>query len=164
MSLSLKNAFATLGIKYTSDQMPKMKFVQKRFYQLSMIHHPDRPGGDNLTQQKITEAYQFIGDYIVHNYFDQNDSEEEAARHVFKNFDFNNIKENIFSFTIKIDNNLSHVWETVLSSHYGPPVDRKSNGKHWKHRNYTDDNSNVGDISIGKWHIPKKDKQSKINI
>ena len=31
-------------------------------------------------------------------------------------------------------------------------------------RNYSDDNLNVGDISIGKWHIPQKDKQSKINI
>ena len=145
MSLSLKKAFDTLGIKYTSDQMPKMKFVQKRFYQLSMIHHPDRPGGDNDIQQKLTEAFQFIGDYILQNYFDQDDSEEEAARNVFKNFDFKNIKENLFSFTIKIDNNLSNIWETVLSAH-----DRKSNGKHWKHKKYSDDNSNVGDISIGK--------------
>ena len=134
MSLSLKKAFATLGIKYTSDQMPKMKFVQKRFYQLSLLHHPDRPGGDNITQQKIAEAFQFIGDYIVQNYYDQDDSEEEAARHVFKNFDFKNIKENIFSFTIKIDNNLSNVWDAVLSAHYGPPVDRNFHRKkHLKH-------------------------------
>ena len=84
MSLTLKKAFAILGIKYVSDQMPKMKFVQKRFYQLSLVHHPDRPGGDNLIQQKIAEAFQFIGDYILQNYYDQDDSEEEAARHVFK--------------------------------------------------------------------------------
>ena len=86
------------------------------------------------------------------------------ARHVYTNSNIDNIKENIFSFTIKIDNNQSLIWDSVLSDHYGLPLDRKTNGKHWKHLNYSDDNSNTGDIIIGKWHIPKKDKQSKINI
>ena len=164
MSLTLKEALATLGIKNIGENPPKMKFIQKRFYQLSLIHHPDRPGGDTATQQKINEAFQFIGDYILHNYVNIDDSEEDAARQVFNNFNFTNIKENLLSFTINIDNNLSHLWETILTKHYGPPADRKTNGKHWKHHNYTDDDSNCGDITIGKWHIPKKDKQSKINI
>ena len=164
MVLTVKEALSTLGIKDVADHPPKMKFIQKRFYQLSLIHHPDRPGGDNLIQQKIAEAFKFIGDYIINNYTNIDDAEEESARDVYKSFDFSNIKENIYSFTIKIDNNLSHLWDAVLSKHYGPPVDRKTNGKHWKHLDYTDDDSNTGVISIGKWHIPKKDKQSKINI
>ena len=164
MALTLKEALATLGIKDVSDHPPKMKFIQKRFYQLSLIHHPDRPGGDNLTQQKIAEAFAFIGDYIVDSYANVDDDEEESARNVYKSFDLSSIKENIYSFTIKIDNNLSHLWDAVLSEHYGPPIDRKTNGKHWKHHGYSDDNCNTGEISIGKWHIPKKDKQSKINI
>ena len=163
MSISLKEALATLGINDVRHL--KMKVVQKKFYQMSLIHHPDKPGGDTIMQQKLNEAYQIIGDSIVDNNDDiRVDSEEEAARHIFKSFNFNNVKENIYSFTIKIDNHLSHIWDTVLSDHYGKPIDRNTNGKHWKHHNYTDDNSNSGEISIGKWHIPKKDKQSKINI
>ena len=164
MSLNLKDALATLGITDVGDHPPKMKFIQKRFYQLSLIHHPDRPGGDNLIQQKISEAFTFLGDYIINNYEIKDDIEEETARQLYKGFNLNNIKENIYSFTINIDNNLSSLWDVVLSEHYGPPVDRNVNGKHWKHHDYSDDNSNTGDISIGKWHIPKKDKQSKINI
>ena len=162
MSITLNEALATLGINDVRHL--KMKVVQKKFYQMSLIHHPDKPGGDTIKQQKLNEAYQIIGDSIVDNDDIRVDSEEEAARHVFKSFNFNNIKENIYSFTIKIDNHLSHIWDTVLSEHYGQPIDRNTNGKHWKHHNYTDDNANSGEISIGKWHIPKKDKQSKINI
>lgn len=113
---------------------------------------------------RITEAYEFLGHYIVDNYTINDDTEEEMARYVYNNSNLHDIKENIFSFTIKIDNNHSFIWDSVLSDHYGPPLDRKANGKHWKHQNYSDDDSNKGDISIGKWHIPKKDKQSKINI
>ena len=83
---------------------------------------------------------------------------------MYKDFNFKNVKENLFSFTIKIDNDHSFFWDSVLTKHYGPPIDRNTNGKHWKHKSYTDDNSNTGDISIGKWHIPKKDKQSKVLI
>ena len=166
MTLSIEKALATLGIKngFNSDNPPKMKLIQKRFYQLSLLHHPDRPGGDNLVQQKIAEAYKLIGEYIEKNFDAKDDSEEEAARQVYKDFNFKNVKENLFSFTIKIDNDHSFFWESVLTKHYGPPIDRNTNGKHWKHKSYTDDNSNTGDISIGKWHIPKKDKQSKVLI
>ena len=163
MHLTIEKALAILGIKdvYDPKNPPKMKFIQKKFYQLSLLHHPDRPGGDNLVQQKITEAYKFIGDYIEKNIDVKDDSDEEFARQMYRNFNFNNIKENLSSFTIKIDNNLSFYWDTVLTSHYGPPIDRNTNGKHWKHCKYNDDSLNCGDISITKWHIPKKDKQSK---
>ena len=164
MPLSMKEALNTLGFNNIGEHPPKMKVIQKQFYHLSFIHHPDRPGGDNPTYQKITEAYKFIGDYIESNYEPNDDCEEEVARHVFKNFNFKDIKENLSSFTIKIDNDLSLIWDTILIKHYGNPIDRQGNGKHWKHRNYSDDNSNKGVITIGKWHVPKKDKQSKMNI
>ena len=48
MSLSMKEALTILGIKDVFDHPPKLKFIQKRFYQLSLIHHPDRPGGGVL--------------------------------------------------------------------------------------------------------------------
>ena len=150
MSPSLIEALATLGINDIGDQPPKLKSVQKQFYLLSMLHHPDRPGGDNPKYQKITEAYRIVGDYIESNFESEGDSEEEIARHAFNCFNFDDIKENLFSFTIKIDNNLSPVWDSVLTKHYGEPVDRKGNGKHWKHRNHSVDDSNNGDNTIGK--------------
>ena len=68
---NLKEALEVLGINNTGDHPPKLKFIQKRFYQLSLDHHPDRPGGDNEIYQNITEAYRFIGDYIQQNYSDK---------------------------------------------------------------------------------------------
>ena len=70
-----------------------------------------------------------------------------------------NVKENLKSFTINIDNETSFTWEKVLTQHYGPPLDRKTNGLHWKIKSYTDGNI-VGDITIGKWHKPKKDNNT----
>ena len=67
------------------------------------------------------------------------------------------------SFTIKIDNNLSKTWDHILTQHYGDPLDRKGNGKHWRHCDYSD-GDHTSSITIGKWHIPKKDKQSKLHI
>ena len=51
------------------------------------------------------------------------------------------VKENIFSFTIAIDNNLSFIWDDGPTEHYGSSVVRKSNGKHWKHLNFSEDDS-----------------------
>ena len=67
------------------------------------------------------------------------------------------------SFKILIENNLSSTWEEILSKHYGVPADRENNGLHWKVENYSDGNM-TGNISIGKWHKPKKDNQSKLHI
>ena len=53
-----------------------MKDVQKKFYHLSLIHHPDRPGGDTIMQQKVNEAFKFIGDFIVNNDDIRDDAEE----------------------------------------------------------------------------------------
>ena len=105
MTLSIEKALATLGIKndFDSGKPPTMKSIQKRFYQLSLLHYPNRPGGDNLVQQKIAEAYKVIGDYIEKNFEAKDDSEEEVAWQVYEDFNFKNVKENLFSFTIRID-------------------------------------------------------------
>ena len=65
MSITLKEALATLGINDPSDKPLKMKDVQKKYYQLSLIHHPDRPGSDTIMQQKVNEAFEFIGDLLI---------------------------------------------------------------------------------------------------
>ena len=57
----------------------------------------------------------------------------------------------------------SFTWEKILTKHYGTPVDRKTNCLHLKVANYTDGNI-TANITIGKWLIPRKDKQSKIHV
>ena len=165
MDDSVRKALKVIGLNDATEHPPKMKIVTRRYYDLSLIHHPDRPGGDNATYQAITEAYRIVGDFIEKFYEPKSDdTEEEIARHVFRSFNFEDIKENLSSFTINIDNNLSLIWDTVLTKHYGHPKDRTFNGKHWKHFDYNDDHGNKVVITISKWHIPKKDKQSKIHV
>ena len=115
MSITLNKALATLGLNDVHHHQLKINIVLKKFYQMSLIHHPDKPGVDTIMQQKLNEAYQFIGDFIVHNDDIRDDSEEETARHVYKSFNFNNIKENIYSFTIKIDNHQLQTTHIIIS-------------------------------------------------
>ena len=86
-------------------------------------------------------------------------------RKTFRQFLFNKVKENLRSFTIFIENETYFTWNKVLSNCYGVPLDRQANGNglHWKVVNYTDGNL-TSNLSISKWHIPKKDGQSKLHI
>ena len=133
-----------------------------------MVHRPDKPGGDGEVFKEITEAYRMIGEYMVEHRNKENkeevfDFEEEVARKTFKQFQFSNVTENMKSFTIHIENSMSFTWDKVLTKHYGVPLDRKGNGLHWKVANFTDGNL-TANIIIGKWHIPKKDKKSKLHV
>ena len=150
------------------EKLPKFHCITKKFHKLAMVHHPDKPGGNDDVFKKISEAYRLIGEYFEEerekgNVASPFDYEEEVARQTFQQYQHSKIKENLRSFTILIDNNLSSMWETVLSAHYGDPKDRETNGLHWKIENYSDGDM-VGNIDIGKWHMPKKDKQSKLHI
>ena len=159
--MDLKAALEILGFK--DEKVPKMKHIEKKYHKLAMVHHPDK-GGDENYFKSITEAYRIVGEYLEEEVLDESDDfEEEIARKTFKSFNFSNIKENMKSFTINIDNTSSTTWEKVLTIHYGQPLDKKFNGLHWKVKKYTDGNV-TANIMIGKWHIPKKDKQSKLLI
>ena len=172
MDLKIKKALEILGFEESAKvgKLPKMKDVKKKFHKLALTHHPDKPGGNGEVFKEMTEAYRLIGEYILEeqeeNEDDENgvfDFEEEVARKTFKQFQFANVKENMRSFTIHIDNAMSCAWTTVLSQHYGVPLDKNTNGLHWRVSNYSDGHL-TGNITIGKWHIPKKDKQSKLLI
>ena len=136
-----------------------------------MLHHPDRnPGCDEAIFKEITEAYRLVGNFIEENRNKENkdgkefDFEEEIARKTFQQFQFSKVKENMKSFTIYIENSKSFIWDKILTIHYGEPQgDNKQNGLHWKVADYSDGNL-IGNITVGKWHIPKKDKQSKLHI
>ena len=172
MDSHIKTALEILGFKECAKEniMPKLKVVTKKYYKLAMVYHPDKqkPGDDGEVFKKMTAAYRLIGEYLEQQERDDNDDgsydfEEEVARRTFKQFEFSKIKENMRSFTIHIDNDLSLIWDKILSKHYGEPLDKKVNGLHWKVANYSD-GILKGNVVIGKWHIPKNDGQSKLNV
>ena len=169
MDVKIQEALRILGFELSAQEgkIPKMKYVSKKYHKLAMMHHPDRPGGDEKVFKPITEAYRLIGEYLERqkdeNVEEAFDFEEEVARNTFKQFQFCNVKENMRSFTIHIENSSSLTWTKVLSKHYGAPKDRKTNGLHWKVASYTDGN-HTGNITIGKWHMPKIDNQSNLLV
>ena len=71
METALKDALKVLGLNDATDHPPKMKVVTRRFYELSLIHHPDRPGGDNPLYQVISQAYRFILNVLLDLKFNQ---------------------------------------------------------------------------------------------
>ena len=166
MDEKVRDALITLGFQNDLNKPPKLKVVTKRYYELALKLHPDKTGGDGEKFKNITLAFRIVGEYIEENEAncDDDDIEEMVARKVFKQFEFAKIKENLKSFTIHIENELSLIWDKILSKHFGSPLDKAENGKHWKCKGYKDDKENVADVTFGKWHIPKKDKQSKIHI
>ena len=170
MDGKVKAALVVLGFTECGEveKLPKFHFITKKFHKLAMIHHPDKPGGNDDVFKGISEAYRVLGEYFEEkkengNVESPTDYEEEVARQTFQQYQHSKIKENLRSFTILIENHLSSTWETVLSAHYGDPKDRETNGLHWRIENYSD-GTMTGNISIGKWHMPKNDKQSKLHI
>ena len=70
-----------------------------------MTYHPDHPCGNSEKAKQITEAYRLIGEFIEENYNQFNDDHEEViTRAVFKQLNFSDVKENLRSYTIKIEN------------------------------------------------------------
>ena len=55
MDISIKEALITLGLICNTNHPPKMKLITKHFHKLSLIHHPDRVGGDTEAYQKISQ-------------------------------------------------------------------------------------------------------------
>ena len=143
MDVKVQTALNILGFKQVSE-VPKMKHITKRFHKLALINHPDKGGNEELFKN-ISEAYRLIGEYIEKqkniNLDDDEsfDYEEDVAMKTFEQFKAN-VKQNMKSFTIHIDNSSSYTWELILTKHYGPPMDKKSNGLHWKVQNYSDGN------------------------
>ena len=168
MDEKIRAALSVLGFKdsYTIQKVPKMKEVTKKFHKLALANHPDK-GGDEEVCKKVTEAYRLVGDLIEKQKNDIPaddlfDFEEDVAMKTFEQFKAN-VKQNMKSFTIQIENSTSFAWEVILTKHFGSPMDRKSNGLHWSVKKYSDGNI-VGNVTIGKWHKPKKDNQSKLHI
>ena len=130
MDPKIKSALEVLGFHECAKvgKLPKLKEVTKVFHKLAMVHHPDKPGGDGEVFKPITEAYRLVGEFLENVKDDKTDDhfdyEEDVARRMFHQFKFGNVKENMRSFTVHIDNADSHLWTKVLSKHYGDPLDK----------------------------------------
>ena len=115
MDTTILAALITLGFSSTTKKAPKLKTITKYYYDLAKQLHPDRPGGGDAEKFKdITLAYRIVGEYIEKSKVnhDDEDIEEMVARKVFKEFAFGNVKENLYSFTIHLENELSFLWRT----------------------------------------------------
>ena len=138
MEATILAALITLGFPSTIKKPPKLKLIPKKYYDLSKKLHPDRPGGgDGEKFKDVTLAYRMVGEYIDKNknkLVDDDDIDEMVARKVFEEFAFGNVMENLYSFTIHLENELSFLWDEILTKNYGDPIDRtkNANGKHWK--------------------------------
>ena len=57
------------------------------------------------------------------------------------------LNKNLLSFTINLENELSFVWDKVLTDHYGEPLERAGDGKPWTHKNYAIGQTVVANIT-----------------
>ena len=131
---------------------------------LSLVRHPDKPGGTKEGFQELNAAYEKLGE-IIQNIpqADLDDKEETCARETFKRYNF--AKENIESITIFIETKMVKQWEGVLNEKFGLPIDRteeangKNNGKQWIDEAYKLESETLASkVYITLW---KKEKKSK---
>ena len=88
--------------------------------------------------------------------------EENLCRKIFLNRNIS--RENIKSFVIMIENELSETWGKILTKHYGEPIDHRTNGMQWKSDMVKFENEEMAIISVTKYHMPKNDNQSKLHV
>ena len=66
MDGKVKAALVVLGFTECGEveKLPKFHFITKKFHKLAMIHHPDKPGGNDDVFKGISEAYRVLGEYF----------------------------------------------------------------------------------------------------
>ena len=115
------------------DKVPRLTDIQKQFRRLSLLKHPDK-NHDRIAEateefQELLDAYQVAGDAASETNLEEEDGEEVIARKVFQQFQFNSVKVNSFSVTIKTEKKLNSIWIDVLTSNLGSFIDKDTNGK-----------------------------------
>ena len=81
-----------------------MKLIQKQYHSNCMTYPPDCPGGNSENAKQIKESYttQWL---------------ESSLRRTIISIMMTMMR----SYTIKIENHVSHFWDQVLSNRYGDP-------------------------------------------
>ena len=129
--MNLEEALKTLEFADV-EKLPKLKDIQKQFRKLCIVKHPDKNGGSKEATadfQKLLEAYQVAGDASEQTKPEENDDDEIIARKIFEQFQFNSVKVNSQSITIKTEKALNSTWLEILTSNLGQPIDKGVNGR-----------------------------------
>ena len=115
----------TLGLKMDLNSLPMLKNVNSQYRKESLKCHPDKNDGNKEVFQELNKAYIRLSTFIANNGDDDDDDDENILlREFFKKF--NDIKQNIASHTIFLENKYSDQWQEVLTKHYGPPSIKES--------------------------------------
>ena len=125
--MKLEEALIFLGFEKLAV-LPKLKEIQRSFYRLSKIIHPDKNNGskESTSQfQTLLEAYHIAGKAAERVEPEKDDFDEIIARKLFQQFQFSSVKINSQSVTIKTEKSLNSTWLEVLKTNLGEPVTTK---------------------------------------
>lgn len=125
--MKLEEALTLLGFSDV-NAVPKVKKIQKQFYKLSMVRHPDKNNGSKEATeafQELLTAYHVAGKAAENMTPETEDHEDIVARKIFKQFQFSSVKVNSQSITIKTEKKLNSLWMEILSTNLGKPEDNK---------------------------------------
>ena len=146
--LQFKQDLAVLEIKVGATLT--IRYVTEKFRRLAKIHHPDRPGGDKETFQKLHNAYlrllATLNDNLPENIDDIH------IKEFFKKTNFPLEKSSCF--VVLLENELSKQWEQVLKELYGEGNPLVNGGIQFKMEN----------MSVSFYEKPKKNKRTKLLI
>ena len=114
-----------MGLKLDQRVFPKLKTVNSQYRKESLKRHPDK-GGEKEDFQKLNKAFIRLSTFIAQlpNDDDEDDDENDQLKEFFRKF--NDIKINIASHTIFLENKFTSQWEEVLTKNYGPPITKDS--------------------------------------
>ena len=157
-----------LGFQESDMKCMKMTILNSQWRKMTLLKHPDKPGGKHEDFQELMNAYENLGRIVEQTPpEDPKDHDEVKARKTFNDVNFTT--ENISSVTINIDTKMVKHWETVLTEKLGDPIDRskgedgKNNGKQWVDGAYkVDEEESVSKVYITLWFKQKKEKSTML--
>ena len=154
-----------MGFEEMDVKCLKMKMLDSQWRKMTLLRHPDKPGGKKEDFQELMEAYENLGKIIEETIpEDLQDKEEVNARKAFKDVNFTT--ENVSSITINIDTKMVKSWEEVLTEKLGDPTDRsketgKNNGKQWIDEAFkVEKDEKYSKVYITLWNKDKKEKST----
>ena len=122
--MKLEEALLILGFSNV-NVLPKVKDIQKQFYKLSKVKHPDKNGGSKESTeefQTLLNAYNLAGKAAEKVKPEEEDIDDIIARKIFKQFQFSSVKVNSQSITIKTEKYRNSTWMEILSANLGQPT------------------------------------------
>lgn len=122
--MKLQEALLILGFSNV-NVLPKVKDIQRRFYKLSKIKHPDKNGGSKESTeefQTLLNAYNLAGKAAEKVKPEDDDVDDIIARKIFKQFQVSSVKVNSQSITIKTEKHLNSIWMEILTTDVGQPT------------------------------------------